>query len=162
MSAQEEIAQRIAAANDAVLEAVRAASPVAWRHPVGDGDTRSVATLAHHIGMGYEHALRWAESIQATGRMPELSQEGMDAENAEHAVEYASPSKLEVEEWLTAECAELCELAQSVSDEELETLTSNYVFGRQWSLREVFETTLRHTARHLEQLRAAIAAATGT
>ena len=148
MTQQEVLAQRLHGANTAVVDSVRGASPAGWLRPVGNGDSRSAGTLAHHIGVGYGHALAWATSIRARGVMPELTMASIDAENAEDAAAFAYPSPSQVIAFLEAECAELGELVLSLSDLELDTPSRNFVFGRQWTPRDVVETTLRHTERH--------------
>ena len=160
MGEQEQLVRRLQDANAALIEAVRSAPSAGWLHPVGDGDPRSAGTLAHHIGAGYEHGLDWAMSIQAKGLMPEISMASVNAENAEHAAAFAYPPPAQVIAFLETECAELCAFAMSLSDLELDAASSNFVMGRQWTPRDVFETTLNHTRRHHRQFVQAVTTAT--
>src|ERR1700724_19603 len=77
MSEQEAIAARLERPNAAVIELVHTAPPTAWRHPVGEGDRRTVATLAHHIGAGYDNGVEWGLSIRSSRRMTEITPESI-------------------------------------------------------------------------------------
>ncbi|HWW09991.1 MAG TPA: DinB family protein [Candidatus Acidoferrales bacterium] len=159
MPEQEAIAVNLETANAAVIESVRAAPAVGWRHPVSDGDRRTAATLAHHIGAGYDNALEWGLSIRATRRMTDITPQSLAAQNAEHALQFPLPDPEEVIGYLASSCAELATLIRSIADSELDQPSTNVVMGDNWTLRAVFEATLRHTERHHEQFRAAVEAA---
>jgi DinB superfamily len=156
MPEQEAIAASLETANAAVIESVRVAPAIGWRHPVSDGDRRTAATLAHHIGAGYDNALEWGLSIRASRRMTDITPESMAAQNAEHALRFPLPDPQEVIEYLAASCDELATLIRSIADSELDQPSTNVVMGDNWTLRDVFEATLRHTERHHEQFRAAV------
>ena len=156
MSEQEAIAARLETANAAVIESVRETPMIGWRHPVSEGDHRSAATLAHHIGAGYDNALEWGLSIRSTRRMIDITPESIAAQNAEHALRFPLPDPQEVIEYLAASCDELATLIRSTADPELDQPSTNVVMGENWTLRDVFEATLRHTERHHAQFVAAV------
>ena len=156
MSQQEAIAARLETANAAVIDSVRAAPTIGWRHPVGEGDHRSAATLAHHIGAGYDNGLEWGLSIRASRRMTDITPESIAAQNAEHALRFPLPDPQEVVDYLAASCAELSTLIRSIADPELDQPSTNVVMGENWTLRDVFEATISHTERHHAQFLAAV------
>jgi hypothetical protein len=156
MSEQEAIAARLELANAAVIELVHTAPPTAWRHPVGEGDRRTVATLAHHIGAGYDNGVEWGLSIRSSRRMTEITPESIDAQNAEHALRFPLPDPQEVIDYLVPACDELSLLIGSIADLELDQPSTNVVMGENWTLRDVFEATVRHTERHYAQCVAAV------
>ncbi len=110
---------------------------------MGEGDRRTAATLAHHIGAGYDNALEWGLSIRSTRRMTDITPESIAAQNAEHALEFPLPDPQEVIGYLGSSCDELATLIRSIADTELDQPSTNVVMGDNWTLRDVFEATLR-------------------
>jgi DinB superfamily len=159
MSEQEAIAARVETANAAVIESVRETPTIGWRHPVSEGDRRTAATLAHHIGAGYDNALDWGLSIRSARRMVDITPESIAAQNAEHALRFPLPDPQEVIDYLAASCDELATLIRSIADLELDQPSTNVVMGENWTLRDVFEATVRHTERHHAQFVAVVESA---
>lgn len=156
MAEQEKVAVRLDAACAAAVASIRVTPAEVWREPAGEGDGRSVATVAHHIGSGLEHALEWALSIRSSGRMTGITPASIDAANAEEGQRFPVPDQDEVVAFIGAASDELATLIRSVADTQLDQPSSNVVMNRQWSLRDVFEASIRHTAGHHNQIVVAV------
>jgi DinB superfamily len=152
MAEVDDIAGAIERANGVILEAVRTLGHTpGWLRPIGGGDMRTAAALAYHIAIGYEAALAWATSIRDTGEMPEITEATIHAQNAEHAVEFSAVAPEDVEHLLRADCALLTSFVSSLVDTDLGRSSRNEALTRVWSIRDVLETTVRHTSRHTAQ-----------
>jgi hypothetical protein len=143
-------------ANANIVEAVqRTGHTVGWLRPVGAADRRSAATLAHHIGTGYQQALDWGESVRTRRLMPEITRDSIAAANAEEAVEFSAPTPESVLEWLESTCAELLVFVRSLADADLSVASTNVVMGSTWTVHDVLDSVISHTERHADEFVAA-------
>jgi hypothetical protein len=152
MSEVDELALSIERANARIVEAVRRTGhTVSWLRPVGAQDHRAAATLAHHIGTGYQQGLDWAESVRSKRVMPEITRDSIAAANAEEAVEFSAPTPESVQEWLESTCGELLVFTRALADSELTITSGNVVMASTWTIRDVLDAVISHTSRHTDE-----------
>ena len=150
-----ELARRLEAANQVLIEAVRDATPTSWRRPVGDGDERAAGVVAHHVAADYALTLGWIQSVLESGRLPELQEADVHAANAAHAAANLDVGRESTAALLEVQGARLAELMRSLDDPALTLQSATAMLGRRWQVDELCEAVVRHVEVHTAAVLAA-------
>ena len=151
-----ELAESIEAINLELIQLVRGCSEEQWRTDCNDeGDNRTVAVIAHHVGHGHLNSLEWLETALA-GREIAITLDDIDAENAEHAATYHDVAREETIQSLVENADRLCARIGELSDEELSRTAFHRGAGRDMTVAAFAQLGQRHVAGHLATIRTAL------
>ena len=151
-----ELADSIEAINLELIQVARGCSEEQWRTDANDeGDSRTVAVIAHHVGHGHLHTGEWLETALA-GHEVNITLDDINAENAEHAATYHDVAREETIQLLVENGDRLCARIAGLSDEELARKSFHRGAGREMSVAAYAELGHRHVAGHLVPIRKAL------
>jgi hypothetical protein len=151
-----ELADSIEAINLELIQLVRGCSEEQWRTECNDeGDKRTVAVIAHHVGHGHLHTGEWLETA-LSGRDVNITLDEINAENAEHAATYHDVGREETIQLLVDNGDRLCTRVAGLSDEELARTTFHRGAGREMSVAAYAQLGRQHVAGHLVTIRRAL------
>jgi hypothetical protein len=150
-----DLAQRLEAANQVLVAAVRDATPTAWRRPVGNGDERAAGVVAHHVAGDYAATLGWIRSVLESGHLPPLREEDVHAANAAHAAANIDVERESTASLLEVQGARLADLMRSLDDSALSVSSATEMLGRRWQVDELCEAAVRHVEVHTAAVLAA-------
>jgi hypothetical protein len=151
-----ELAESIEAINLELIQLVRGCSEEQWRTDCNDeGDNRTVGVIAHHVGHGHLNSLEWLETA-LSGREIEITLDGINAENAEHAATYHDVAREETIQLLVENGDRLCARVGELTDEELARTVFHRGAGRQMTVAAFAQLGQRHVAGHLATIRRAL------
>ena len=142
------------AVTDDVLGTVETTDPSRWQHIVPD-DGRSVAVLACHIAVGYEHGRTWIQTMLAGEPLPTITPDGFDRENEADAVRFADGTIPEALALLREQGNALIDLVGGFSDADLDCTSVNDFFGAPGQVEKFVRITIRHTIHHHAAMKAA-------
>lgn len=128
MSRAEELADELAAAGDAFVDAVAGLTPEEWRtaavnHPdvrMGDEERRTVGVVAHHVGDMLPMLAEIVRRRAAGETTVPLTPADIDAINARHAAGNESPDQAETVAMIRDNTAHAAELVRGLTDEQLD------------------------------------------
>jgi hypothetical protein len=150
------LADDFARANEEALVFARSCSDEQWALTV-PGEGWTVGVVLHHIAEGHAHGLRWLGDM-ASGRGVSDTAEGIDRENAAHAVRSESAGPAETVALLQTSGSLLEEALRGLSDAELDrTSAFGPADGRALPTEELAAVAARHTREHLAHARGAVA-----
>ena len=151
-----ELADSIEAINLELIQLVRGCSEEQWRTDCNDeGDNRTVAVIAHHVGHGHVNTREWLETA-LTGGEVSLTTDDMNAENAAHAATYHDVEREETIQLLVENGDRLCARVAELTEEELAQKAFHRREGRELNVAAIAELGQRHVAGHLATIRKAL------
>jgi hypothetical protein len=151
-----ELAESIEAVNLELIQLVRGCSEEQWRTECNDeGDHRTVAVIAHHVGHGHLNTLEWLETALA-GKDVTITVDDINVENAEHAATYHDVEREETVELLVASGDRLCARIGELSDDELARTSFHRGAGREMTVAAYAQLGQRHVVGHLATIRRAL------
>jgi uncharacterized damage-inducible protein DinB len=152
-----DLADRLVAANAAVIEAVENSSDADWQR-VTSSEGWTVGVTARHIAVSHVPIMGLVELVATGGEVPPITIEMFHAGNAQHAQEHASCTREEVLEILRRDGKAAADKLRGLSDEQLDNAAELPLLGgRRLSAAEIVETGLiGHPRSHLESIRAAL------
>jgi uncharacterized damage-inducible protein DinB len=153
-----DLADRLEAANVAVIEAVQESSEADWQR-VTSSEGWSVGVTARHIAISHLPIMGLVELVATGGEVPPITMDMFHAGNAQHAQEHASCTREEVLEILRRDGQAAADKLRGLSDEQLERKASMaFAGGAEMSAQQIVEgILLGHPAQHLESIKAATA-----
>lgn len=151
-----ELAESIEAINLELIQLVRGCSEEQWRTECNDeGDSRTVAVIAHHVGHGHVNSQEWLETA-LSGNEVTITLSDVDAENAEHAATYHDVEREETIQLLVENGDRLCARIGELSDEDLAKKSLHRGAGREMTVAAYAQLGQRHVAGHLATIRKAL------
>ena len=135
----------------------RGASDDDWQRTCS-GEGWSVGVAAHHVAAAHEAILGLVQAV-ANGRpVPPLTAEMLDANNARHAVEFATCTREDVLVLHRRGAREAANAVRGLSDEQLDrTAPVALLGGAPASAQQLIESGLiGHSSEHLESIRATV------
>ena len=151
-----ELAGSLEAINLELIQLVRGCSEEQWRTDANDeGDNRTVAVIAHHVGHGHLNTLEWLETA-LSGNEVTVTIDDINVENAEHAATYHDVEREETIQLLVETGDRLCARVGELTDEELALTAFHRGAGRQMTVAGFAELGRRHVAGHLDTIRRAL------
>jgi len=155
MSGQSEaLANRLDAANNAVIEAVKGMSDAQWA-ALTKSEGWTVAATAHHIAGGHEAIAGLVQAI-AAGQSPQVSLAQVNAGNAQHAQQFAGVDRNEVLALLATNGAAAASLLRGLSDAQLSAVSKPIAEFPEMPLVAVIENVLiSHAVDHGKSLQSA-------
>ncbi len=150
------LADDFATANAEATAFVRGCSDDEWNRTV-PGEGWSVAVVLHHIAVSHGHGVRWLTDMRSGEGVTDTA-EGIDRENAAHAVRMERVGKDETVTLLEQNGAELEEALRSLSEDELDrSAPFGPAGGRALPTEALAAVAARHTREHLAHARHAVA-----
>lgn len=151
-----ELADSIEAINLELIQLVRGCSEEQWRTDCNDeGDNRTVAVIAHHVGHGHANTMEWLETVLAGGEIT-VTADDLNAENAEHAATYHEVEREETTQLLVENGDRLCARVAELSEEELARKAFHRGEGRELTVAAIAELGQHHVVGHLATIRNAL------
>ncbi|MDQ6917896.1 MAG: DinB family protein [Candidatus Dormibacteraeota bacterium] len=151
-----ELAGAIEAVNLELIQLVRGCSEEQWRTECNDeGDNRTVAVIAHHVGHGHVNTEAWLQNA-LTGDEVTITLDEINAENAEHAATYHDVARKETIQLLIENGDRLCSRIAELSDEELARKAFHRGAGRDMTVAAFALLGQRHVSGHLATIRQAL------
>jgi hypothetical protein len=150
------LADDFAAANADAMDFVRRCTQTEWKLTV-PGEGWSVGVVLHHVAVGHGHGVRWLQDM-ASGEGVTDTTEGIDRENAAHAVRMEAVGKDETLALLEQNGTLLEAALRALSDEELSrTARFGPAGGRAMPTEALAAVAARHAREHLAHARGAVA-----
>jgi DinB superfamily len=150
------LADDFATANAEATSFVRGCSDEEWKRTV-PGEGWSVGVVMHHIAVGHGHGVRWLADMRSGEGVTDTA-EGIDRENAAHAVRMERVGKEETIALLEQNAAQLESALRSLSDDELDRRAPfGPAGGRAMPTAALAAVAARHTREHLAHARHAVA-----
>lgn len=155
MSGQSEaLANKLEAANAAVVEAVKGMSDAQWA-ALTKSEGWTVAATAHHIAGGHEAIGGLVQAI-AGGQTPQISLAQVNEGNAQHAKDFANANRDEVIALLTKNGASAASMLRALNDAQLSTVTKPIAEFPEMPLMAIIENVLiGHVQGHGQSLQTA-------
>ena len=151
-----ELAESIEEINLELIQLVQGCSEEQWRTLCNDeGDNRTVAVIAHHVGHGHLNTGEWLETT-LSGNEVTITIDDINAENAEHAATYHDVEREETVQLLVENGDRLCARIAELSDEELARKAFHRGAGREMTVAAYAQLGHRHVASHLATIRKAL------
>ena len=144
-----ELAADIDAARERLAGFVGSCTDADWRSAPLDGDPRPVGVVVDHVANAYEYLAGWMRQLVA-GQPAEVSNEVVDALNAEHARAAGSVTRAEAAGHLRRSGTDIAALVAGLSAAELAAGD-----GR---VRRLAQVATRHADDHHSEIEAALAA----
>jgi hypothetical protein len=146
------------AANDAMIAFVTACDDEDWQR-LSTNEGWTVAAIAHHVAVRNGFAAGMIRRlIGGSSEVLRMSPTELHAENAIHAQEFASVSRLETLDLLHTNGELFVQSLQLIDSEELLDRTAEIFDGRELSVAFLIENVvIGHCANHLDSIRATIA-----
>jgi hypothetical protein len=119
----------------------------------------SVAALAHHVGAQWPLEREYLDAIAAGKPLPAYNWDEINARNAKHAQDFATPSKAEVLAILRNDSPAMASFVRGLSDEQLDRSGALPLANNaQVTTQQLIEggVLIDHAAGHLKSIRAAI------
>ncbi|MCE7989082.1 MAG: DinB family protein [Caldilinea sp. CFX5] len=152
----QELVQRFAAANNAMIQYIEGCSE-ADLNKVTSGEGWRVRVAAHHIGGSHEPVAGLAYLIATSAELPALTMEMFNQLNAQHAADYANVSKADVLAALQQGGAKAAGMVGGFSDEQLDRSAHVTAFGGVMSTQQVIENILIwHIDHHMASIKATV------
>jgi uncharacterized damage-inducible protein DinB len=149
-----ELAQRLSALNQEMLDFVEQCPESVWHAPCPD-DGRPIGVVAHHIASSYPLLVQVMELVANGGAIPPITQEQLDHANAEHARQHADCTPGEVASLLRTHGEAATAAVRSLTDAQLDRLSQGELFGMQMSTQQVIELVLLgHAKLHFDRIQA--------
>ena len=151
-----DLADRLEAANLAVVEAVENSSEADWKR-VTSSEGWSVGVTARHVAISHVPIMGLVELVATGGEVPPITMDMFHAGNAQHAQEHANCTRQEVLEILRRDGKAAADKLRGLSDEQLDRKASMaFAGGAEMSAQQIVEgILLGHPAQHLESINAA-------
>jgi DinB superfamily len=147
-----ELADDFAAANAEAMAFVRGCHDDEWTLTV-PGEGWTVGVVMHHIAIGHGHGVHWLQDMRSGEGVTDTA-EGIDRENADHAVRMERVGKDETIALLEQNGAQLEATLRSLSDDELDrTAPFGPAGGRALPTGALAAVSARHTREHLAHAR---------
>jgi uncharacterized damage-inducible protein DinB len=120
----------------------------------------SVGTAAHHVAVSHEGLMRFVGMLASGQAAPPVTMDMINAQNAQHAQEYATVSKADAVALLRDNGAKAVAMLRSLSDAQLDASQPLPFFGGQpTSTAQVIEMIMiGHPRQHTASIRAAAGA----
>jgi hypothetical protein len=151
----EELAKRFEQTNSEFAQAVESSSDAQWRAVCPD-EGWAYGVTAHHVAVGTA-GISGLVGALAAGASPALTQEQVDAGNAQHAKESANCTREETAKLLRDNGAAAAQMVRGLSDEQLAKQGS--FVGHDMTVEQAVDGVLiGHIADHLASLKAAATA----
>jgi hypothetical protein len=151
-----ELADSIEAINLELIQLVRGCSDEQWRTDANDeGDSRTVAVIAHHVAHGHLNTLEWLETA-LSGNEVTVTVDDINVENAEHAATYHDVAREETIGLLMDNGDRLCARVAELTAEELAKGAFHLGAGREMTVAAYALLGQRHVAGHLDTIRKAL------
>jgi uncharacterized damage-inducible protein DinB len=149
-------ASQFEALNNEMIAAVEQCSDEQWQQKT-QSEGWSVGCTAHHLAGGHGPIAGFVQAIATGSEIPPITMEMIDAGNAQHAQEFANPSKQETLEMLRSSGANAASMVRGLSDEQLDRTATLPLMGNQAvSAEQMIQMVLiGHVKEHLESIRAA-------
>ena len=133
-------------------ETVKNCPETAWSN-LSSPEGWTVAALAHHVAKGHARSAEWIATMTA-GQPVTLSEEELDAENAEDGLRFASVTKSDVLALHERNSALLRALLNALSGEDLDRHATFGPAGRAlFPVERIGGAATRHMAGHLASIR---------
>ncbi len=140
------------AASAAFAETIKKTGDAAWSN-VCAPEAWTFAALAHHVAKGHARSAEWIATMTA-GQPVSLSEDELDAENAEDALRFAAVSKADVLSLHERNGALLRALLNALSPEELDRHAAfGPAGGSLFPVERIAGAASRHILGHLTSLR---------
>jgi len=151
----EALAQRFKTFNDEIIAFVKSCPQEDWTK-VCSGENWPVGVVARHVAAGHYRALALAQMIVAGKPLPELSREGIDQANAQHAEKHAGCTKDEVLGLLKKNGSAITEYVAGLKDAELDRTGHLPVAGGAISTQQVIDNiVIKSATEHFGNIKAA-------
>ena len=142
-------------ANAEAMDFVRRCTAAEWTLTV-PGEEWPVGVVLHHVAVGHGHGVRWLHEM-ASGEGVTDTAEGIDGENAAHALRMTAVGQDETLALLEQNGTRLEAALRALSDEELvRTAPFGPAGGRAMPIEALAAVGARHTREHLAHARGAI------
>lgn len=139
---------------DEVLDFAETVTPEQWE-AVTSEEGWTVAATVHHAALGNATVAEWIESARA-GEPIDLTREEQDADNAQHAEQFAKADRVATLELLRTVGADTEALIRSLSADDLASAVPfGPAGGAQVTVRQLTEGASGHLRSHLDHARAA-------
>jgi hypothetical protein len=143
-----ELAADIAAARQRLIGLVRGCTDEQWHSAPLDGDPRPVGVVVDHVAHSYEYLSGWIRQLVA-GQPVDVSNEVVDALNAEHAQAAASVSRADATAHLVGSGDAIGALIAGLSTADLEAGGG--------LVRRFAQIAIRHPDDHRSEIETALA-----
>ncbi|UCD80308.1 MAG: DinB family protein [Desulfobacterales bacterium] len=151
----EEIAKRFTNFNNELIAFVESCSDEDWTK-VCPGENWPVGVIARHLAAGHYRALGLAKMIVEGKELPELSREGIDQANAQHAEKHAGCTKEEVLGLLRKNGSAIADYVAALDDADLDRTGHLALAGGAISTQQVIDNIIVQSAtEHLASVKAA-------
>jgi uncharacterized damage-inducible protein DinB len=152
------LADQFEQANQAVIEAVEAASDDDWSR-LCEGGQRTVAALAYHIGGAHEALVEYgARPIVEGTPLPQIAMDQINAMNAEDARRHANGPKAGAVALLRENGAKASTFLRGLTDDNLKRSAVLPQLGQEFTAEAFIEhVIIGHPRQHLESMRQAMA-----
>jgi hypothetical protein len=151
-----ELAEKFNTFNNEAIGVVENCSVEDWRK-ICPSETWTIGVVARHLGAGHYSALDFAKMIVAGEKMPDLTMDGIDEMNAQHAKEHAACTKNEVLDILRTNGAAMVDYISGLDDADLDRTTDFPAAGGKISAQQFIEyIVLQSGGEHLTSLRTTI------
>jgi DinB family protein len=149
------LADDFSAANAEAMDFVRRCTAAEWTVAV-PGEEWPVGVVLHHVAVGHGHGVRWLHDM-ASGEGVTDTAEGIDRENAVHALRMATVGRDETLALLEQNGTRLEAALRALRDEELDrTASFGPAGGRAMPTEALAAVAARHTREHLAHAREAV------
>jgi hypothetical protein len=154
-----QLADRLEAGAQALIEFARPLSVEEWRTPV-PGDGRRVGVIVHHVASVYPLEIQLAQMIAAGTPIAGVTWAAVHEMNAAHAVENDLVTKDAALALLAAHSAAAAAAIRALSERELDNAAANSLYaGAELTCQFMLEDhAVRHSVHHLARLRATLSA----
>jgi hypothetical protein len=151
----EELAKRFATFNKEIIAFVESCRAEDWTK-VCSAENWPVGVVARHVAAGHYRALGLARMIVEGRQLPELSREGIDQANAQHAEKHAHCTKDEVLGLLRENGSAISGYLAGLDDADLDRTGNLSLAGGAISTQQVIDNIIIQSAtEHLASLKAA-------
>ena len=139
-------------ANAVLIAAVEACSDADWKRTTAE-EGWPVCVAAHHVAVSYPPISGLVLSI-ANGTPPAtLTQEMLNAANAQHATEFANVGRAETLDLLRRNGQAAADALRGLKDEQLDRTAPLVLFGgAEASAEQLFQALIGHPVEHLASL----------
>jgi hypothetical protein len=149
------LADDFSAANAEAMDFVRRCTSAEWSVTV-PGEEWPVGVVLHHVAVGHGHGVRWLHEMAAGEGVTDTA-EGIDGENAAHALRMAAVGQDETLALLEQNGTRLEAALRALSEEELDrSAPFGPAGGRAMPTEALAAVAARHTRDHLAHALGAI------
>ena len=152
------LAERLERNVQELLKTAASLTDAEWKKPASATDRRTLGTIVHHVGNMLPLEVQLAQMIAAGKPIEGVTWDEVAKINAEHAKNFASPTKAETLDFLRTNSVKAAAAIRDLSDQDLDCATPNSLYSDavltcQFMLED---HAVRHAAHHLAKIRGAV------